>query len=215
MTGERITILVDSREQRPYLFERYPVDVVRGALATGDYSIPGGEALVAIERKELSDLMNCLTHDRARFTRELQRLTTFHFGAVIVEASAEDVSHGRYRSAMTPAAAVASICALWGRFKIPFVFAGDRTEAERLTFQVLRRFTVDIRAVEDKGDDWPEPYSNMARSIAERWKAVPESPRVPRPDHHRRFVGCGIPRAMAGPDESGGHTLDHPPANDL
>ncbi len=212
MTPEPVIIITDTRERHPYTFAGYPVEVCRAALRTGDYSIPAGEGLVTVERKELGDLMNCLGHERARFVRELERMAAFTFAAVIVEAEQADITEGRYRAKIPPHVAMASIAALWGRFKIPFAFAGSRAEAERLTYELMRRFTLDARKAEKpEAEAWPEPYAAMVRGIAGKWNAAPEGRGTLAHLNDRGFVGCGIPRAMAGPDESGGHTLDHPP----
>jgi ERCC4-type nuclease len=44
-------ILIDTREQIPFNFSRYGVQTETDALPVGDYSIPGFEDRVAIERK--------------------------------------------------------------------------------------------------------------------------------------------------------------------
>ena len=70
-------IAVDTREQLPYLFQgfgHWVGGVVRAALPTGDYSVQGMEALVAMERKSLPDLVLSLTASRARFLRGCERL---------------------------------------------------------------------------------------------------------------------------------------------
>ena len=67
----QLTAISDSREQAPYDFS--PMATKRATLATGDYSIRGLEDLVCLERKALDDLTGCITHDRERFERELQR----------------------------------------------------------------------------------------------------------------------------------------------
>ncbi len=69
------TIVVDSREQRPFDFGGWPV--TSGSIPTGDYSIAGFEELAAIERKSLDDLCGCVTHDRNRFKKELHRLQSY------------------------------------------------------------------------------------------------------------------------------------------
>ena len=69
---EDILAIVDTREQRP--LDLSPLQVVRGTLATGDYSVVGLESVVAVERKSLDDLLGCIGTDRARFDREVQRL---------------------------------------------------------------------------------------------------------------------------------------------
>ena len=62
-------ILIDSREQNPYSFSGFDVEPITTALPSGDYSLPGFTDRVAVERKELNDLLGCLTHDRDRFKR--------------------------------------------------------------------------------------------------------------------------------------------------
>lgn len=69
-------IIVDSRERCPYQFQgkHYAgVEIERGSLVTGDYSLHGLADRIAIERKELSDLVQCLGRERERFEREIQR----------------------------------------------------------------------------------------------------------------------------------------------
>jgi ERCC4-type nuclease len=67
-------ILTDTREQRPFTSSCFPdVEVVRGALPVGDYSLLGFEDRMSIERKELGDFIACLAAGRDRFERELAR----------------------------------------------------------------------------------------------------------------------------------------------
>ncbi|WP_241160230.1 hypothetical protein [Desulfovibrio sp. ZJ369] len=47
--------------------------MVAGSLTVGDYSLEGLTDKVAVERKELPDLVQCLGRERERFERELQR----------------------------------------------------------------------------------------------------------------------------------------------
>ena len=53
---DRITVVVDTREQEPYSFDSDKVSAVRKALPAGDYSLVGLEERVAVERKSLTDL---------------------------------------------------------------------------------------------------------------------------------------------------------------
>ena len=66
-----LPVIVDSREQVPYLFKYYDAAVTVQGLPTGDYSLAGYEGRVAVERKELDDLVGCLTVGRERFEKEL------------------------------------------------------------------------------------------------------------------------------------------------
>ena len=78
-------IVTDTREQHPFSFEGYPVEVKPRALPTGDYSLDGFEDRIAIERKAAGDLLSCMTGGRERFTRELERLRGYEAAAVVVE----------------------------------------------------------------------------------------------------------------------------------
>jgi len=83
-------IIQDSREQAPYAFTgpRYEgVTVKVGTLQTGDYSLHGLTDKVAVERKSLPDLVQCLGRERDRFERELQRAAALAAFCVVVEAS--------------------------------------------------------------------------------------------------------------------------------
>lgn len=100
-------ILTDTREQLPYTFSKYPVQTEFAALAAGDYSLKGFQDRVAVERKSIDDLIGCLIgSDRNRFEKELARAGSFERFAVVIEASLQDVSAGRYKSDMKPHAAL-------------------------------------------------------------------------------------------------------------
>lgn len=135
-----LSIIVDTREQAPYGFERFPVEVIRAGLPTGDYSLPEHEARAAIERKSLDDLIGCLTVGRARFERELARARALACFAVVIEASMEDVARHRYTSRMEPHAALQSILAFQVRYGVPFVWAGSRSGGEYVTYWMLQKF---------------------------------------------------------------------------
>jgi len=137
---EKVKIVIDSREQAPFSFEGYPVEVMTGTLTTGDYSVPGFADRVAVERKSLGDLLGCLTHDRERFTREMERLRGYESAAVVVEASFEALAAGNYRSRMNPDSAVQSVVSIIQAYRMPFFFAGDRRRAEAFVFDFLRHF---------------------------------------------------------------------------
>ena len=136
-------IIQDSREQSPYVFQaqRYEgVMVEVGTLQTGDYSLTGLQDKVAVERKELSDLVLCLGRERERFERELQRGAALDAFAVVVEASWADLAGGNFRSKLNPHAACQSVLAFMSRYRAPFFFAGSRAAAEYVTWGFLRQY---------------------------------------------------------------------------
>lgn len=135
-----MTIICDTREQNPYDFKRFQVEVTRAGLKTGDYSLPGLEALAAVERKALDDLISCLTVGRDRFERELDRARGMACFAVVVESSMEDVARHRYASRMDPHAALQSVLAFQVRYNVPFIWAGSRQGGEYVTHWMLQKF---------------------------------------------------------------------------
>ena len=137
-----MTILVDSREQRPFNFEheRYDVQIQPGTLTVGDYSLAGLQDKVAVERKSLPDLVQCLGRERERFERELLRGAALDAFAVVVEGSWSDLANGNFRSQINPHAACQSVLAFMARYRLPFLFAGSRPAAEYVTWGFLRQY---------------------------------------------------------------------------
>ena len=137
-----MTILVDSREQKPFTFEneRYDVQIQPGTLTVGDYSLAGLQDKVAVERKSLPDLVQCLGRERERFERELQRGMALDAFTVVVEASWSDLASGNFRSRIHPHAACQSVLAFMARYRVPFLFAGSRPAAEYSVWGFLRQF---------------------------------------------------------------------------
>lgn len=140
-------ILVDSREQLPFSFSKWPDIQIRvEALPAGDYSLPGFQDRVAVERKELNDLIACLMGDnRARFEKELAKARRYKMFCVVVEAGLQDVAQGRYQSKMNPNAALQLVTALFVRYGVPFMFCGSRAGAEYMTFSLLSKYVYEIQ----------------------------------------------------------------------
>jgi ERCC4-type nuclease len=134
--SEPITIVVDSREQRPYRFE----GAVTKTLPTADYSVLGLEDRVAIERKSKSDAFNSLGRNRGRFEREIQRLALLQFGAIVIEASLADFLRSPAFSQMSGRAAARSLLAWSVRYRLPVIWAGDRRHARAVTRYLLESF---------------------------------------------------------------------------
>ena len=130
-------IVIDSREQRPYSFE---TNTTTGALPTGDYSLFGLEDHVAIERKELNDLVGCLTTGRTRFEKELHRAKALDYFALVVEASLQDIANCGYRSKMLPQAVIQSLIAFSIRYRLPIWFAGNRQYGQMITESLLLKY---------------------------------------------------------------------------
>lgn len=134
-------IIIDSREKLPLDFSRWPdVETVAEGLGAGDYSIAGMGHEIALERKELGDLVASLGRERERFERELTRARGLRFFAVVVEASLEDVAQHRYQSQMEPASVLQSLFAYHVRFGVPTIWAGSRQGAAYVVHGLLSKY---------------------------------------------------------------------------
>lgn len=83
-------IVVDTREQLPYGFESFSNwigGIESRALETADYSVAGYEGVIALERKTLVDIVGSLMNGRERFLREMERLESFRYKCLCIEAS--------------------------------------------------------------------------------------------------------------------------------
>ena len=147
---EQVMAIIDTREQLP--LDLSPLSTVVDTLATGDYSVKGLESSIAIERKSLPDLLNCVGQHRERFDREIQRLIAYPCRAVVIEATWEDLEAGEWQSKITPAAAIGSLLG-WIAAGVPIVMAGDHARAgryvSRLLFTAARRRWRECRSLFD------------------------------------------------------------------
>ena len=132
--GEPI-IAVDTREQKPYRFERFEVKT----LPTGDYSIVGLEDRVAIERKTKSDAYSTIGRGRARFESELERLARLSYAAIVIESSLTDFLQAPAFSRMNSSVAVKSLLAWSVKHRLNVFFACDRRHGNALTRQLLEK----------------------------------------------------------------------------
>lgn len=138
------TIICDSREQVPLDFSPYISDgswqVKVQGLTWGDYSIEGLTDLVVIERKELSDLINCCGTERDRFEREIKALRGFKYKCVMIEADLQTITEGKWRSKVTPSQVLGTIASWRVKFGCDFVYGGNAKLAAGETFRTLRKF---------------------------------------------------------------------------
>lgn len=139
-------IVIDTREQMPFQFYMFECTAVSGTIPTGDYSIAGLVDRCAVERKSLDDFLGCLTGEgRERFEQELARAAGLDCFAVVVEASIQEMAEGRYRSKIKPHAALQSVLAFRVRYRVPFLWCGNRAGAEYSTSHFLRHVLREVR----------------------------------------------------------------------
>lgn len=160
------TVLIDGREKAPYSFtgltapaakQHQPLLVPSRTcyIETGDYTIDGMESEVAIERKSLEDLYATIGGHRERFERELQRLASMNFSAVVVESTLGDaINRPPEWSSLNPKTVYHSILAWTIRYPVRWLFMEDRRLAEITTFRLLERYLKEKRK-DSHGEEQP------------------------------------------------------------
>ena len=137
MVGKTPTILIDQREQAPLRFASTATE--RTLLPCGDYSLRGLTAEVAIERKSLADLAHCCGKDRERFIEQVERMRSYRFRALVVEASYSAITIGAYRSNIEPLSILGTLIKVAQDIGVPVWFAEDPNGAAQLVERMLLR----------------------------------------------------------------------------
>lgn len=140
-----ISIVCDTREQRPWELNTELFAVERGTLTTGDYTIAGLQDRLAIERKSLGDFVGTVIHDWMRFRKELYRLAAFDVAAVVVEADLSDIWEHRYESEAKPESVIGRIHGIWLDHGVPVYLWGQRSfcvpMVERFLIQAQKKLS--------------------------------------------------------------------------
>ena len=131
-------IIIDSREQRPWLFDKLENPCEIGTLKTGDYSLESYENSIVVERKSAADFITSVTRDRKRFKAELERARDIKHFAVIVEERWDTINAGIYRSRAAPSSIIGSAMGIMAEFGVPVIMAESRKNAEMLCEKFLR-----------------------------------------------------------------------------
>lgn len=135
---ENLKVVVDNREKRPF---NLGMPTVGGHLPTGDYALEACPDLAVVERKSVVDLVSCVSHERARFQREIKRLLSYPARLVVVEGTLDEIRMGQWRGRTLPQSVVSS-CLAWMGEGIPFLFCNGHEEAGKLAskwFQLVAR----------------------------------------------------------------------------
>ena len=132
-------IVVDTREKLPWKFSPR-VQIVRKKLDSGDYSILDFEDRVSIERKTKNDFVSSICKQRARFNRELKRLQSFEYAAVVVEAELHEILSGDFVSGMDPKSVLATVASISIEFGIPVFFGGHRAACCAYAEAIFERY---------------------------------------------------------------------------
>ena len=163
---ELVTVLVDTREKRPFSMGAMPTEP--GSLATGDYVLKAAPNFAVVERKSIGDLAGCLGSGRERFEKELQRLRAFSRRITVVECSYPDLLN-YHRTEISPASIAGSIASWSGKY-CGFLFAGNRVDAADF---VQRFLFLAAKTLWDMGENFRKELRNMKSAMKDTGGAQP------------------------------------------
>ena len=137
--GEKIIVVVDTREQESYSFPTEHFLTQRHALSAGDYSLAGYEHEIAVERKSLDDFVHTIIRERERFRKELEKLALYRHACVVVEASLSELFAHAYSSGAHPNSVFGAALSIIIDHGIPVYFCSNRQIACRFVQEYLLR----------------------------------------------------------------------------
>ena len=140
------TIIVDTREQKPWSFENHAIANTK--LDTGDYSIEGLEHILCIERKRnVAEIANNITEDR--FKDVIDRIKTYKFPFILLEFNINDVLRYPIGSTIpkklwskiriSPQYIMKHLIDMQVENNIHVIFCGDSSNAEKIALSIMRR----------------------------------------------------------------------------
>ena len=132
--------IVDTREQNPLSFRRFKgwfAKIEHRALRLGDYSVKGMEDTCAVERKDLADLIQSFTTNRAVFVNRLRRMTELPHSLLVVTSSLTEIkSEYSYRAA-NPNRITQSLIAVLTGLRLPFICTDTHELGEEIVASYL------------------------------------------------------------------------------
>jgi ERCC4-type nuclease len=141
---QNFTIIIDTREQRPYTFQNIkpePPETIIQGLKTGDYSLAGLESCICVERKSMIDLFGSVGKGRARFEREMERMSKFDYSALVIESDLSSIFvNPPARSKMNPKAVFRTIISWSVKYHVCVFPLWNRESAERTTYLILKKY---------------------------------------------------------------------------
>jgi len=132
--------IIDTREQNPLSFRRFKgwfAKIQHRALPLGDYSVEGMEDTCVVERKDLADLIQSFTTNRAVFIQRLERMSRLPHSLLVVTAPLTEIkSEYPYRGA-NPNRITQSLIAVLAGLRVPFLCTDTHELGEEIVASYL------------------------------------------------------------------------------
>lgn len=146
MKKNDFTIIVDTREQRPWVFKEFTT--AKRKLDTGDYSVEGLEDKLCIERKNgIAEIANNMMENR--FVDVIDRMSKYPHSYILIECDYDqlmdypkgtDVPQRMWsRIKITPAFILKFLTQLSVSHNIHVIFCGNPAWAEQTALSIMKR----------------------------------------------------------------------------
>lgn len=146
MKNNDFTIVIDTREQQPWLFDNYTT--ASRKLDTGDYSIEGLEQFLCIERKKsVSEFANNIVE--SRFKDVVMRMSQLKYSFLLLEFNLKDVLMYPIGSTVprkmwnkikiSPAFLIKNLLDLELKHNIKIIYCGNSSNAEKMAEFILKK----------------------------------------------------------------------------
>ena len=141
-----MTIIQDTREQKPWTFDK-AIAVEVGTLETGDYTLKGFEHLIRVERKgSVDEIANNLVKEFARFEKEMIRMLDYKHRHIVCEFSYSDLvryplssRNRKYATKISGKFLLKRLCELQIDYGVNVVFCDNPDGAALYTTSLFKR----------------------------------------------------------------------------
>ena len=133
-------ILVDTREQNPFSFERFSnwfAGIEKQPLEIGDYSVAGLENRCVVERKHLNDLVRSFLVRRPEFVKRLRRMSAFPDRLLVITAAISQIKSRYEHSPANPNQITQSLMATLAGMRVPFLCVDTHELGEEIVESYL------------------------------------------------------------------------------
>lgn len=143
LRSDVFALKIDTREQLVGFIPR-AIPVVVAKLPVGDLSVPGFEHRAAIDRKQLGDFITCLTRDKERFARLLNKMSELEFAAIVVEATIADVRARKYKNNVEPQFVLNAAAFITAKYGVPVILCGSLDASTDYSIRLLRAWWANV-----------------------------------------------------------------------
>lgn len=147
----KISIIYDTREQKPLTFERFlennNLELIKDTLSCGDYTLGGfdipcqiDDSIIIERKKDCQELIGNLGTNWERFKNELEQMSKFKHKFILVcgDQNFQWLYDKKYTK-LSPAFIFRQLAQIQINYGISIIFLGNRESVEEYIFRIFKR----------------------------------------------------------------------------